>query len=358
MFVKQCIWRGNGIFLSIVALMSLHCFGAQEQKIFCGETVELLERAYSEAPFRAQWAVNRMATKKRSLNPSNYAILDGKTGVGKTTLAIAMAHKLQWEVHKFHAIDFLRDSERGKKTVEVFNNVVDTLDQNDTNQVFIVDDVDCLLKYRRNDTFDTNVLWSFLHKIRNRPNIFFIGTTCEGLPCDFPSSFTYELRDSLIKMEPEKNLNRTKQRLVDGLQKSKIIVADQALCYLDANISFLEGYTHRSIKNLISIVYEKLSEYAQKKGYDKKIVLVEHLKAAFEELADIKREFNEKPNRPETKYEQKERRHKELLANQEQIHRMNLQMHKNVASNNFWSGFALGTSIGICCAAIIWLSSK
>lgn len=180
MSFKQCIWRGNGIIISIAILISVHCFGADDES-FLGESKQILDCAYGIAPRKVRRIVNTLLGDRGPRSyPLNYAIFAGDPGVGKSTLALAVAYKAGWDTQKYGSNDFMKTENRNGTSAEFNTKMLDFINSYEKT-VIIVEEVNHLLMNhdsKHHDTDSSSVsLWLFLDKIKTKQNLFFIGTT-------------------------------------------------------------------------------------------------------------------------------------------------------------------------------------
>lgn len=309
MLVKQCSWRGNGIFLSIAALMSLQCFSADNQQ-FCDQSVRVLEHIYAAAPYD----VHRIVNTLKSPNPKkpswrNYAIFDGEPGVGKSLSGVAVAYKLNWNLQKFAVSDFMKVENRNGTSV-VFNVIMSEFEKTAENTVVVVDEINQLLMNYDSKHHDTDAssksLWTFLDGIEKKENIFFIGTT-NGVG-GFPPQIKDRINMRIFTIAPHTNPAYLGEILFNGLH-DEAMLSDRAVSYLQENASLFINYSPRTLVNLIDKIQSKAEEAAIKNG-STVIVEPEHIEAALKDLADINARFQEKPYN-ETDVELRERHHRE-----------------------------------------------
>lgn len=314
------LFRNDSKLLVLVTILLLpsQCFSADNaENFFHGESIHILESAYKRAPPRVCRIVDSLLGKKgeASRYPFNYTIFDGEPGVGKSTLALAVAYKLQWDAQRFGVNDFMKVENRNGTSV-VFNNIMLQFEDCDENTVIILEEINHLLMNydsKHHDTDSSSVsLWLFLDVIKKKSNLFFIGTT-NGIG-GFPPQLESRFKASIVTITAEKNLNRIKEILLDGLSDEKVVILDETRRYLDECVPLLQGYNARDIQHLI---YEVRGQADEQHGLDvdddRLVIRPEHVDAAFNVFADIKLRFQKKSYK-ETDVEQRERHHKESLA--------------------------------------------
>lgn len=306
---KQYTWRGNEVLLSITLLISFQCFSADDQ-MFHGESTRILERAYKLAPYTVCHIVDALQGKEQDLYESNYLILNGKSGVGKSTLALAMAYKLQWDVHKCSARDFIR-GESSEAAAE-FNSVTQGLPVHEGNLVFIIDEINYLLSRRNHDTDSVSIsLCALLDEIRHKRNIFFIGTASSV--GDFSPQIQDRFDGCVITITAPQDLNIIKENFFEYLKDKKITVSNEVQQYVENNAEILNGYNARDIINLVDILKMQIVELTPDVYKANKFVVeMNHIEAALKEKADLDIRFQQDPYE-ETEFEQRERHHRETL---------------------------------------------
>lgn len=373
MLDKQRTWRGNEVLLSVILLISQQCFGADTSEIpttFYNESIDVLEHVYSSAPFKVHHIVNSLQGKEDDPYEFNYAIFNGKTGVGKSTLAVAIAYKLKWKLQKFSARDFIK-SENRNATATTFNIITEGLVNYKDNLILVIDEINHLLmnydsKHHDTDTSSMSV-WTLLDEIKHKQNIFLIGTT-NGIG-GFPPQILDRLEPGIIKIMVNKDPNYIRQALLCRLNKSQIIITQEAIQYLQDHITNLDGYSSRNIISLASEIRIKAREDAYKKGrQDCLIIKPEHIQMALASLAEIKDEAQQKPYK-DTEFDQRERHHKEMLEQGLRFHTesMKLQndsmrLQEQTARDGLqanYAGIFIGAAIGAgSTAAGIYFSNR
>ncbi len=333
MSFKQCIWRGNGIFLSIIVLMSLYCFGADESgmpSIFCDERVDVLEHVYDSAPFKVHLIVNSLLGKEENPYEFNYALFNGRTGVGKSTLGIAVAYKLKWKLRRFSARDFIKGENRNA-TATAFNTITEGLADYKDNLVLVIDEINHLLMNYDSKHHDTDTssmsLWTLLDEIKHKRNIFLIGTT-NGIG-GFPPQVLERLEPGIIKIMVNKDPDYIRQILLSRLSSDRIVITEDTINYLQNHIETLEGYSSRNIISLASEIRVKAREDAYKKGKQGRLTIEpEHIQMAIASLAEIREEAQQKPYK-DTEFDQRERHHKEMLEQGQRLHAESMKLQND-----------------------------
>lgn len=331
-------------------LISLPSFGADEtEALFHGESSYVLKSAYERAPRRAHRIVESLSGRDwPGRYPFNYAIFDGEPGVGKSTLALAIAYELKWDVQKFGTNDFMKIESRNGTSV-IFNQMMSQFEDSDEKTVIILDEINHLLMNYNSKHHDTDAsamsLWLFLDNIRNKKNLFLIGTT-NGIG-GFPPQIRSRCKGAVITIEAEKNIDRIKKMLLEGLSHDpRITILDEAKDYINQCAVPLEGYSARDINYLIYEIKGQADEGVEVQGDndkseedDKLIIKLGHIKAALDDFADLEVRFDVKPYH-EVEFEQRERHHQEILNQNKQ--------YQEVALEQNWKQFWIGTTVNVC----------
>lgn len=318
--IKELFGGVGNILLMALLLLPSQCFSVDdEENYFYGESIEVLEAAYKNAPRRVYWIVDSLLGNKRGPGsyPFNYTLFDGEPGVGKSTLALAIAYKLQWDVQILGVNDFMKVENRNGTSV-VFNNIMSAFEDCDDNTIIIIEEVNHLLMNydsKHHDTDSSSMsLWLFLDGLKRNPNLFFIGTT-NGIG-GFPPQLESRFKAAVVSITADNNTDRIKDNLLKGLSHEKVVISDEAKTHLNQYVHLLQSYNARDIQHLVYEIQGQAYEFPEYDG-DKLIIRPYHISAAFKALEDIKVRFKAKPY-SETEIEQRERLHQEILAQSNQ----------------------------------------
>ncbi len=327
------------ILLTVQLLLPSQCFSTDNtDKYFFGESIEILEDAYRNAPKRVYWIVDSLLGNNAGPGqyPFNYTIFDGEPGVGKSTLALAIAYKLQWDVQRLGVNDFMKVENRNGTSV-VFNNIMSQFEDCDDNTVIILEEINHLLMNYDSKHHDTDAssvsLWLFLDAIKRKPNLFVIGTT-NGIG-GFPPQLESRFKAAVVTITAENNPCHIKDSLLQSLSHEKIVIPDETKTHLNKCVHLLQDYTARDIQHLVYEIRGQAYEIPEFDG-NRLIIKPKHVDAAFKAFEDIKVRFKAKPYK-ETEIEQRERLHLEALAqgNQQFLISMTLTIGSLISSIYF-----------------------
>lgn len=133
----------------------------------------LAEVIISTAPEYIQDLVRVLRNKNISFQTQpTQILLDGRTGAGKTSMALAIAKISGRECTILHGL-------YGAQNIK---NYFDEALQSDNPQVLVLEDIDHLAKCYNNERWRLNYskdFWTILQKIESKKNILIVATTCD-----------------------------------------------------------------------------------------------------------------------------------------------------------------------------------
>ncbi len=215
-----------------------------------GATISDMELAYKYAPSEVHKIVKHLKDPEY-LNDEKfrYAFFIGKHGVGKSTLAKAVAFKSEWMPKYFVPSDF---EEKGRNaTSHKIINTLDTIVGQDVETVIILDELNQLLKHYDSEHYDTDAtskaLWTFLDKQDGNKKFFLIGILdrADKLPPHIKSRM---LARGII-INPPQTAEFRKELFLEKLLTSRVKLSEEAKAYIDENIGKMDQYSGRDFRD-------------------------------------------------------------------------------------------------------------
>lgn len=243
----------------------------------------------------------------------------GEPGVGKTTLARAIAHKLvglSWIYHFFSCGDF-QGKHRGEisqKLKKVFDNLPPT-----EKNIVIIDELNQLFDHAENEHYDTGAtsktLWTFLDSQRGNNNFFLIGTmnSIEGAPQQIKS----RLLGNIIWLE-KLTATQNKDLLKHMFLNHPNTVLDPACTdvLLESTCTDLMATgTTRDLRQFVGLCAAIFREQDTESNI--RTIRPEHITKACERIVK-EREKIKWNNQPETEAQRQQRLHNHLIEKQDE----------------------------------------
>jgi len=233
---------------------------------------------------------NRNALQKVTTIPSFHRfILVGPPGTGKTTLAYAMAHMLNYPVVFIPATSLL-----GHFRNETSNNIEKFLQEHTVDglpKVIIIDELHKLFEHHANDNADDSqsaaAFWLAIDKIeRHNPNIIIIGTanSVTKLPPEIKSRFS----GKIIRM-PLLDKNQKIQTFINSIAHDQSIVIDDSVTdgFITKMLQEIQNCSLRDIQLIIDSA--KMFYYSEQLTIKTELPIIltrNHFQRALNQLQD------------------------------------------------------------------------
>jgi len=309
---------------------------------FTEDDIKELKMVFKHSPTRAKNIVKRLTNPNFSTNYSCSSFFIGVPGSGKTSLAKAIAYKLQkkaqWENQFISSSEIL--GEHRNETAIQLNKILKTISASPKKQILIIDELNQLLEHSSSKNHDTDAtsktLWSFLDRQNKNRNFFFIGTmnSAENLPQPFKSRIAGQC--IFFSCLTDKSLKNTIFRSKFSTQFAQL---DNSIddTYLTQQLDKLSTCTGRDLCNLATLAEDIYREYDQKSTII--IINKQHLAEAINEYINTLKQLKYEKIE-ETDEERQERFHKENLEAQEK-HFVQQQMIQLELQHQTAGGYSL-----------------
>ncbi len=305
---------------------------ARERNFYFGSTKKELEEIFEVAPLKAKNIVNRIQNpymfKRGTIRA---AFLVGESGVGKTTLSIAMAYQAgpEWlcEFLTPASIKGEEKNSRGQTAINLFKKL-NMISRLKVKVIVIIDELNRILENYHSKDHDTDeiadALWTFLDKQRHNYNFFLIGTMnrADKLPEQIKSRIK-GLTIEIPKLDFNKLVQTFLTKIIDETTQLHSDCTNEYLSTLFQNTQF----AGRDLDVLVDAVVEIFRRTDMQSEIA--IITKEHLEQAFAELEDIGNRILVCGKKEETNEERSERHHQEVINNQNNNHRDNINNQNN-----------------------------
>ncbi len=286
---------------------------AEELPLFHGATIAEMESVYQDAPDFVKKVVLYLKNPRRwpGIIPCRYMFLDGMPGVGKTTLAKAVAYKANWELKTLTHQGVYR-KERNGTAAELMARLKAIVAE-DKETVVFWDELNLALEHYNSEHHDTDAtseaLWSFFDSQEHNDKLFFIGAM--NRVDKLPPQIKDRILARCIELLPPKDPEARKRIFLDKLLGDGIVLSPDAEAYIDENMSNLAGYTGRNLKEFaLAVQFQAMTE-----GPDALMIITRaHLEAAAQIIQGTKLRIKH----GQEDVTDEERRHREALAQQDQ----------------------------------------
>jgi SpoVK/Ycf46/Vps4 family AAA+-type ATPase len=295
---------------------------SEEKKIF--------EESFSQAPAHIKALVlGRMQKAEWAMKINNILL----TGPGKTTLALAMAHKLNGKYLLVHASTLL--GRYKNQTAENVKALFDQLNECKEKLVLVIDEINVLTDDHTSEHSDAKntaaQLWTLLDTYKNNKDFFIIATT--NVTNKMPHQLQTRFEGKVFSID-NPSFEARKQLIKFHIQKSGSIIDpscdDQ---YLEELAKKTEAFSLRTIEALISGAH--LLYVTDNPGVPLRLSK-RYLEQAYSRIVeDRKKHWNFN-----TQTTEEERRHKEILAQNER----HAKEHKDMQFTTTLLGVICGLS--------------
>lgn len=307
---------------------------------FYGTSIREITLVFLSAPDEIKNIVSHLRNPNYLNRPDyRYEFFTGEPGVGKTTLAKAIAYYSGWHCIYLTCSD-LQAKGRNETAIlltQLFNDAI----RRNIKTIIIIDELNELLENYDNPHFDNGAtakaLWTFLDKQQGNENFFFIGTM--NRVDKLPKQIKSRILARLTIINPPNTLEKIKQIFINQFLIYNIYLTDQAKEYISANIKKFQRVSARYIKEL-SLAAIKFAAQSTSKKIRPLLITDIHLEKAEKYIATNMRamKYDEEEENPE------ERRHRESMQLQERLFVQGQLMQTEGTSLSASAGF-MGFSI-------------
>jgi len=164
-----------------------------------GASKTRLEQVLSNAPTEAHDIIELLRTPSLYDEEVRITVLFGDPGVGKSTLARAIAYKAGWFVELMYGRQ-IRATHRGGTSINLQHKLDEVLSKK-RKTVVVIDEINRLFEHYNSSKYDTGDtaedFWTFLDEHQKNTNLYIIGTT--NRIDKFPPQLQSRLRGSFIE---------------------------------------------------------------------------------------------------------------------------------------------------------------
>jgi len=287
--------------------------------------------------------------KERADYPYSCMALVGPPGVGKTTMAYAVAHKAGWEpcfISNGHLADKFRNSS-SRKLQEIFDGVLFSNEKT----LIILDEFNAMVENHDSANHDTDTLsrtiWSFLDSQQKNDNVFVMATM--NRINKIPAEMKERLLGSVVRVDNLKDIPRIKTCFLTHLLSHNLTVGDDLKPYIAEKFAKFGINNPRRIERCAQII----KRYALDRHEERPVELTRSLvDCGFDQykrnlgLMDFdKKEISDEERRFQASQElQKEqmRISQEQFESSQQLHRKQFNMNFGMSVLTFaaQTGFA------------------
>lgn len=287
--------------------------------------LELYAAAFSAAPARLKVIIEDMLEDHAYTQSYKEILLCGPTGSGKTTLAQAIAHKLNRKCILVRAPSLLGHFRH--QTAENLLQLFKEIEESPEKPILILDEINALTDGHNSEHSDTREtamqLWTLLDKYKNDKNFLLIGTT--NVTKKMPHQLQSRFQSSIFLIDNPTEEFR-KHALVNIANKSQYTLDQSCTTEFLNNFSKkTTKFSHRDLEDIIAIAIS-LTRIESTNNSSKRISS-HHLDQSLAELMQIKEKFCDYSDH----LTDEERRHQESLKQNKQQYEDN----KELLINNF-----------------------
>ena len=192
--------------------------------------------------------------KERADYPYNCMALVGPPGVGKTTMAHAVAHKAGWDacfISNGHLSDKYRNAS-SRKLQDMFEGVV----LGGEKTVVILDEFNAMVENYDSANHDTDALsrtiWSFLDDQQDNNNLFVIATM--NRINKIPVEMKERLLGTVVQVDNLKDVPRMKMCFLKHMLSDNLTISDEIKPYIAEKFAKLEINNPRRIAKCAQII--------------------------------------------------------------------------------------------------------
>ena len=183
----------------------------------------------------------------------------GKPGVGKTTMAKAIAYKMSlegWDYQHFTSSDFIKTNRN--QTGTYLKQKLDTAAFSPRPIIVIIDEINGFLENTHSENHDTDstskALWSFLDEQKDNPQFFLIGTANDI--SKLPQALQNRLLGRVIQFPTITNMESSSKYLRRNLTEAGLKFDKEITdTFLENELKKISDHSHRSIDRLAESIY-------------------------------------------------------------------------------------------------------
>lgn len=226
---------------------------------FHNDDIAELEMVFESSPEEAQQIVSYLKNNNAYKKKRGYIVFVGKPGVGKTTMAKAIAYKMSlegWGCQHFTSSDFIKSNRN--QTGMYLKQKLEAAAFSFRPTIVIIDEINGLLENTHSENHDTDstskALWSFLDEQKNNPQFFLIGTANDI--SKLPQALQNRLMGRIIEFPTitsmESRIKSLRGNLIQAGLKFDKEITD---AFLESELKKISDHSSRSIDRLAESIY-------------------------------------------------------------------------------------------------------
>jgi len=232
---------------------------ASDSSEFHNDDIAELEMVFESSPEEAQHIVSYLKNNNVYKKKRGYVFFVGKPGVGKTTMAKAIAYKMSlegWDCQHFTSSDFIKSNRN--QTAIYLKQKLESATFSHRPTIVIIDEINGLLENTHSENHDTDstskALWSFLDEQKDNPQFFLIGTANDI--SKLPQALQNRLLGRIIEFPEitsmESKIKSLRRNLIQAGLKFDKEITD---AFLESELKKISDHSNRSIDRLAESIY-------------------------------------------------------------------------------------------------------